>query len=96
MATHSEYRTGRGAHDLFGHASEHQVRHAMPAVRAENNEIDRAVDRSFHDGGCWLTGAYLRRDDDRLGVATGHEPRQKPFTTVDVPEGVGLDVHQMD
>ena len=68
----------------------------MPTVRAENNEIDRAVDRSFHDGGCRLTGAHLRRDDDRLGVATGLEPCQKPFFTVDVPAGVGLDVHQMD
>ena len=96
MATHSEYGTGRSAHDLFGHASEHQVRHALPAVRAENNEIDCAVDRSFNDGGCGLTGAHLRRDDDRLGVATGHEPRQKLFFTVAVPAGVGLDVYQMD
>ena len=96
MATHSEHRTGRGTHNVFGHASEHQVRHALPAVCAENNEIDRAVDRSFHDGDCWLTGAHLRRDDYRLGVATGHGPRQEPFFTVDVPAGVGLDVHQMD
>jgi len=96
MATHSEYRTGRRAHDVFGHASEHQVRHAMPAVRAENNEIDRAVGRRLHDGGSWLTGAHLRRYDDRLGVATRREPRQTPFFTVGVAAGVVLDVHQMD
>ena len=72
------------------------MRHALPAVRTENNEIDRAVGRRFHDGGSWLTGGQLRRDDDRLGVATRREPRQTPFFTVDVPAGVVLDVHQMD
>ena len=96
MATHSEDRTGRGAHDVFGHASEDQVRHAMPAVRAENNEIDRAVGRRLHNGGSWLTCAHLRRHDDRLGLATGHEPRQTPFFSVDVLAGIGLDVYQMD
>jgi len=96
MPTHGKYRTGRGAHDVLGHASEQQVRHAMPAVRAEDNEIDRAVSRRLHDRGSWLTGAHLRRDDDRLGVATGREPRQTPFCIGDVPAGVGLDVHQMD
>ena len=96
MTTHGEDRTGRAAHDLFGHASEHQVRHALAAVCAENDEIDRAVGRRLHDGGSWWTGTYLRRHRECLGMATGHELCQTPFITVDVPAGVGADVYQMD
>jgi hypothetical protein len=96
MTTHGEHGTGRRAHDLFGHASEHQVRDATPAVRAENDQVNCAVGGRFHNGGRWVAAAHLRRHHNPFSVAAGHQSRQTSFVIVDVPAGVGLDVHQMD